>query len=79
MIEIDCSVLDDDIDSLYEYWQYDPRRAVERIVTDLVESETIDNTFKHLIYDKDGEYNLDNDMIVQRQVTKYIQDRIVGK
>jgi hypothetical protein len=78
MIQIECSVLDEDIDGIAEGWVGD-QDIVNRIMTDLMEFGIIDEHWGKYIYNNKGEYFVENDDCIQRQVEQYIANRLASK
>lgn len=81
-MKIDCSVLDDAIESIYKAHKNEfVGRIVGNILTDLVECSYVDDTFGHLIYDQEsGDYKqpggIEADEMIQEQLAEYIAEYI---
>lgn len=75
MIQIDCTVLKEDIDNIATSYANDPC-IVDRIMTDLMECGIIDKHWGKYIYTEKGEYFANIDTNIQNQVEQYIKQHL---
>lgn len=73
-----CELVDDLIGAHVEQQSLNAtgRSIVELVLTDLVEQSAIDDEFGDLLYDDNGEWDMQADAKVQNVVSEYIDSKL---